>query len=241
MPERLALILTLALLGACTHPIEIVGEGDILSASGEHDCLMEQQPCEAVAVTAYVETYTAVPRPGSEFVGWEGCTSNTNACSFDVSESVVIDNWFKTAPALIAKFSRDCSDAPADTFTSIQQAIFTGKGCASGGCHSGSRPTGNMNLASGSSFANTVGRQAASSPLQRIKPGDANNSYLFRKVSAKTNPGSFSISGSPMPLTGSALSPSQLAALAAWINAGAPRTGRAPETNEVEILLGACG
>lgn len=240
MPRRLTFVLMLGVLGACTHPLEIVGEGDILSATGENDCLLEQQPCEAVAVTEYVETYTAVPRSGFIFMGWEGCASTTNECSFDVTEEVVIDNWFTTAPSLVAKFAPDCSSAPADTFTSIQQAIFNGKGCASGGCHSGNSPAGNMSLSSGSSFTNTVGRPAASSPLQRVQPGNANNSYLFRKVSAKTNPGSFSISGSPMPLGGNALSDSQLAALAAWINAGAPQTGRSSESNEVEVLLGAC-
>ena len=34
------------------HPIEIAGEGDIRSSSGQHDCLLEEQPCEAVAVGA---------------------------------------------------------------------------------------------------------------------------------------------------------------------------------------------
>jgi PAB1-binding protein PBP1 len=175
-------------------------------------------------------------------VGWDGCPDpSANVCSFDVSKDVVVDNWFTTTPPLIAEFATECDDAPPDTFTSIQQVIFNGKGCSSGGCHSGNNPPAGMNLSSGNSFANTVGRPAVSSSLTRIEPGDANNSYLFRKVSAKTNPGSFTISGSPMPLSGSALSTSQLAGLAAWINAGAPQTGRSSESNEVEVLLGACG
>ncbi len=241
MPARLLLIVMLGALGACTHPLEIVGEGDILSASGERDCLMEDQPCKAVALTEYLETYTAVARQGSTFVGWEGCSSTTNECSFNIPGEVVIDYWFTTTPPLTAKFAPDCSDAPPDTFTSIQEAIFTGRGCSSGGCHSGSRPTGGMNLSAGNSFANTVGKPASSSALKRIEPGDANNSYLYRKVSAKTNPGSFTISGSPMPFNRPALSAAQLAALAAWIDAGAPQTGRSSELNEVEVLLGACG
>ena len=243
MHRPLAVLALLGLLTACTHPLEIVGQGDLLSATGENDCLLEQQPCEAVAVTEYIETYTAVPRPGFVFAGWEGCESDTNECSFNVPEAVVIDNWFTTAPPLIATFVADsnCSEAPADTFATIQQVIFNGRGCSSGGCHSGNRPTGNMNLSNGNSFAATVGVRAASSPLNRIQAGDANNSYLFRKVSASTNPGSFTISGNPMPFGRNPLSQAQLDALALWIDAGAPQTGRASPGNEVEQLLGACG
>ena len=161
------------------------------------------------------------------------------ACAYIFAGDVAINNRKRVSSMGSVAFIFDFR-IKAKIIITFQQAIFNGKGCASGGCHSGNRPAGNMNLSSGSSFTNTVGRPAASSPLQRIQPGNANNSYLFRKVSAKTNPGSFSISGSPMPLGGNALSDSQLAALAAWINAGAPQTGRSSESNEVEVLLGAC-
>lgn len=52
--------------------------------------------------------------------------------------------------------------------------------------------------------------------------------------------GSFQISGNPMPLAVTALSADQLAALALWIDAGAPQFGRAGELNEIERLLGLC-
>ncbi|MFT5484327.1 MAG: hypothetical protein ACI9GW_002990, partial [Halieaceae bacterium] len=35
----------LILITACSHPLEISGEGDINSSSGENDCLLEDQPC----------------------------------------------------------------------------------------------------------------------------------------------------------------------------------------------------
>ncbi len=35
-------IAVLACLAGCSHPLEIAGEGDILSASGERDCSLEE-------------------------------------------------------------------------------------------------------------------------------------------------------------------------------------------------------
>ena len=39
---RLLAIVTLACLAGCSHPLEIAGEGDIFSASGERDCSLEE-------------------------------------------------------------------------------------------------------------------------------------------------------------------------------------------------------
>jgi len=243
MPRKYSLLLFMVvLITACTHPIDIVGNGDIHSASGEHDCLLEDLPCKAVAVDEYIETYMPLARPGFRFVGWDNCPDRQgDDCVFKVDKETVHKNWGKTMPALIAKFAPDCDNAPPDSFTAIQTVIFDGKGCSNNGCHSGNRPEGGMNLSSGSAYANTVNvRAGTGGGLMRILPGDADSSYLYRKVSAKTDPRSFRISGSPMPLTGSALSTSQLAALELWINAGAPQTGRIGEFNRVEQLLGLC-
>jgi hypothetical protein len=242
MKARAWLILLLVVGGGCTHPIEIVGEGDIRSSSGGHDCLLENLPCKAVALGEYIETYIPEPRSGFRFVGWDNCLSQDGEnCVFNVSTEIVQQNWFKTMPALVAKFAPLCENAPADSFAAIQAAIFNGKGCSAGGCHSGGNPAGGMNLSSGRSYDSIVDVTASSGGgLKRILPGDAAGSYLYRKVSAKTNPGSFTISGSPMPRVGTALSADQLAALAAWIDAGAPRSGRADELNRIEQLLGLC-
>ena len=243
MKTTLPLLGLLATLAACTHPLEIVGEGDILSASGDHDCLLENQPCKVEAVDAYRETYFPQPRPGHEFVDWENCLfRDGDSCVFDVPADAVQKNWGETMPALIAKFAPACPDAPADTFTAIQTVIFEGKGCTGSACHDSRGPQAGMNLTAGNAYANIVDVEAQSGGgLKRILPGDADNSFLYRKVAAKTSPGSFRVAGSPMPLVGSALSTAQLAALAAWIDAGAPQTGRAGELREVEQLLGLCG
>jgi hypothetical protein len=231
------------LVAGCTHPIEIVGQGDIRSASGEHDCLVEEAPCKAVAVDRYTETYSAQPRPGYSFAGWDNCPEEQgDSCLIDVAAEVVHDNWGKTAPPLVARFAPDCEAAPPSSFAAIQTVIFNGRGCSSGGCHGAGRPQAGLSLATGSSYGNIVNVTAqGGAGLKLVLPGNADSSYLYRKVAARTRPGSYPISGSPMPLAGSPLTGNELAALALWIDAGAPQTGRVGELNEVEQLLGLCG
>jgi hypothetical protein len=238
----LSVALSLLVIGGCSHPIDIIGEGDIRSASGKNDCLLEELPCEAVAVNEYLETYSPQARPGYSFVGWENClTPAGENCVFDVSAELVHKNWNKTMPTLVAKFAPVCENAPADSFTAIENVIFNGKGCNSGGCHSNAAASAGLNLSAGNSYQHIVNVTARSGGgLSRVLPGDANSSYLYRKVSAKTNPGSFNIAGSPMPLNRSVLSGDELAALGSWIDAGAPQFGRADELNKVEQLLGLC-
>jgi hypothetical protein len=242
MYGKYPLLILLALIASCTHPLEIVGNGDIMSASGDHDCLLEQQPCEAVAVNKYVETYMPLARNGYRFVGWENClVQEGEYCVWNVNTKTVHKNWGQTMPPLIAKFAPQCAGAPAASFTAIQNVIFNGKGCSNNGCHGGGQPANGMSLSNGNSYNAIVNVAArAGGGLKRVLPGDASSSFLYRKVAARTSPGSFSIAGSPMPLTGSALSTNQLAALALWIDAGAPESGRADELNEVERLLGLC-
>ncbi len=242
MLRKYPLLILLASVTSCTHPIDIVGGGDVMSASGEHDCLLEELPCKAVAVDEYIETYMPMARNGYRFVGWDNCPDQQGEyCVLNVDADTVHQNWGKTMPPLIAKFAPECADAPADSFSAIQTVIFSGKGCSNSGCHGGGQPANGMNLSTGNAYDNIINVTArAGGGLKRVLPGDADNSFLYRKVAAKTNPGSFSIAGSPMPLTGSALSTNQLAALALWINAGAPEFGRADELNEVERLLALC-
>lgn len=105
----------LALLVACSHPLEITGEGDILSASGNRDCLLEdalasQTNCTENMVTgAYSETYYAVPRSGWQFDSWANyCTDATNnECSFSATAGQVFQFWGETVPPLRAVFTPD--------------------------------------------------------------------------------------------------------------------------------------
>jgi hypothetical protein len=240
--------IVLPLIYACSHPIEIVGEGDVWSTGGKTCTLEDYQGgldnCSKNCVTgAYQETYYAEPRENWVFVHWGNyCTDAIdNSCSFDIPAAVVDQYWFQTIPPLVAKFAPICEAAPADSFAAIQNVIFNDKGCTSGGCHGGGSEAGGLDLSDGNSYQDIFNVTAQSGGgLKLVLPEDANNSYLYQKVSANTDPGSFDISGSPMPLGGTALSSDQLAALAVWIDAGAPQFGRADEFNEVEQLLGLC-
>lgn len=103
-------------LVACSHPIEIVGEGDVLSATGDRNCYLEDFQAGAdscrvnLVVHAYQETYYAVARENSgwEFSHWENyCTDHvTNECSFNVPAEMIKKNWGVTVPPLIAVFTK---------------------------------------------------------------------------------------------------------------------------------------
>ncbi|MDH3409217.1 MAG: CHRD domain-containing protein [Gammaproteobacteria bacterium] len=108
----------------------------------------------------------------------------------------------------------------AVTLTQIQTMVFTPR-CA--GCHSGptsdSLPSG-MNLSSTASshsaLVNVLSLQA-DPPLDRVEPGDPDNSYLIRKLEG--GPG---ISGSRMPQGGPFLDPPTVDMIRQWISDDAP-------------------
>ena len=110
-----ALLATL-LIVACSHPLEIKGEGDILSASGMRDCYLEDFQAGAenctknLVVDAYQEIYYAVPRDGWEFVRWDNCFSKEAAgadqCSFNIPASLVRAGFGQTAAPLVAEFQQ---------------------------------------------------------------------------------------------------------------------------------------
>ena len=105
-----------SLVVACSHPLEIVGEGNIQSGTGTRDCYLEEfqageENCSVnLVVHDYHETYYAVPREGWHFVAWENyCTdgATANECSFDFDASVVRQFWGQTVPPLVAVFSQN--------------------------------------------------------------------------------------------------------------------------------------
>jgi len=112
----LTVALSAALLAsACSQPIEIVGEGDVVSASGTRDCTYADHAAEAancsenLVIGEYDETYTAVPHTGWHFHRWVNyCTEATdNTCSFDIPADVVSQAYGETVPPLIAIFRPD--------------------------------------------------------------------------------------------------------------------------------------
>ncbi len=130
------------------------------------------------------------------------------------------------------------------TFDAIQAVVFEQAGCANSLCH-GSARAGGLDLTPLNAYDNLVTVASKGSSLPRVEPGNPSLSYLYHKLSAKTFPGSYSISGAPMPSAGAGISPGQLEAIRVWIEAGAPKEGSVGDSlgqgaKELERLLGVC-
>ncbi|MEM9255058.1 MAG: hypothetical protein AAGA91_06395 [Pseudomonadota bacterium] len=110
-----ATLMLVCFASGCYHPLEIEGEGDILSASGDRNCLLEDslsgaENCTDNGVaTQYQETYYAQPRAGWQFDRWENYCEDAAeaACSFDIPESAVAQVAGGRVPALRAVFVRE--------------------------------------------------------------------------------------------------------------------------------------
>jgi hypothetical protein len=109
------------------------------------------------------------------------------------------------------------SPRAAVTTLDVQVRVFTPR-CALSGCHVGAGAPFGLDLSSSAtSAANLVRVPSAEMPeLARVAPGDAPNSYLYRKVSGDPN-----ILGDAMPLSGAPLGPAELALIETWIEQGA--------------------
>jgi hypothetical protein len=116
-----------------------------------------------------------------------------------------------------------CPD-PDNAFAIIQERIFDQHSCSAAACH-GNAAIGGLSLASDKAYDSLVNIQSSVSDLQRVKPGAPDESFMYQKLRAATEPGSVSISGSPMPSGLPPLSADELKAVGAWIAAGAPATG----------------
>ena len=99
---------------------------------------------------------------------------------------------------------------PLAKFSSIQQNVFTTT-CAVSGCHNG---TQTPRLSAGSAYNNIV-NVLNSAGIPYVDPGNANNSYLYRKLTGQN------ISGDRMPRGRSPLSAAVTDSIKAWIDDGA--------------------
>jgi arylsulfatase A-like enzyme len=105
--------LSILVIQACSHPIEIVGEGDVTSLSGNRNCSLEDflsggDACRInLVIGGYRETYFATPRTGWKFDRWGSyCTrAVTNECYFDIPAETVQLFWGKTLPPLQVVFT----------------------------------------------------------------------------------------------------------------------------------------
>ena len=129
-----------------------------------------------------------------------------------------------------------CNEVFESTFEAIQEVIFEGHNCTNQACH-GSAQAGGLDLSPDVAYQNLIEIDSQGSRWRLVEPGDKDRSYLWLKTAAKTNPGSVTVSGAPMPSGPSVLSENELEALRLWIYSGAPEFGTIIGTEE---LLEAC-
>ena len=121
MKLMLAALLVLFAVTACRHPIEIIGEGDVMSATGDRDCLLEDYEARLANCVendvrgAYEETYFAVPRTGWQFGGWgqHYCLTDSGeeGCYFSIPADQVKEFINERMPPLAAYFRREVTRA----------------------------------------------------------------------------------------------------------------------------------
>lgn len=124
------------------------------------------------------------------------------------------------------------ADAPADdkiqpTIESIQKHVF-GPHCIS--CHAGPNAEQGMRLENpGASYNALVNVRSNEKPVSdRVKPGDADNSYLVNKLEGNQVPGT-----ARMPKDAEPLDAETIAAIRKWIADGAAPPKPAEEKNSV--------
>lgn len=127
----------------------------------------------------------------------------------------------------------DTTAAEKLSFDIIEDQILT-TSCATTGCHASTADASyaqhGLVLSKGNAFSNLVGKMAknqaaAALKLQLVKPFDADNSFLFHKISCQsTHHSTMANFGSQMPLGGNYLTQGQVEFIKRWINAGATAT-----------------
>ncbi|HEV8657128.1 MAG TPA: hypothetical protein VGS96_00750 [Thermoanaerobaculia bacterium] len=105
---------------------------------------------------------------------------------------------------------------PNATFSRVKSEVFTPT-CSAVGCHGTIAPQESLILTADRAYALIVNVRSTENPaLNRVAPGDASNSYLYRKITG------VGITGDRMPLGGPFLSDAQIALVRDWIRRGAP-------------------
>jgi len=105
---------------------------------------------------------------------------------------------------------------PTATFTRVQSQVFTPT-CAQLGCHDNLGQQQQLVLTPARAYTEIVGKPSTEiTTLLRVAPGDASNSYLYRKITG------VGITGDRMPQTLPPLSDAQIKLIRDWIRRGAP-------------------
>ena len=110
----------------------------------------------------------------------------------------------------------DAGDIEADMFASINRFVFQGNNCSR--CHSGLSPASDLNLSADVAYSNILNVPSVKSPSTlRVKPGDADNSYLYRIITDENIGSHYAHTG----LFTDAPQQAFIDIIKSWINAGA--------------------
>jgi hypothetical protein len=117
--------------------------------------------------------------------------------------------------ALRGQINASSTPPAAPTLTQLKSSAFS----VCGGCHTGGGTSlpASMDLTPSHIYASIVSVASVEQPaLQRVKPGDPNNSYVVQKLE-----GAATITFARMPLGGPYLDQATIDQVRAWITAGA--------------------
>ena len=104
-PKIKLCLFLLALIPACSHPLEIQGQGDIVCQRSTRNCLLDEQPCSNLVINEYQESYSSNTKAGHYFAHGKGCSRNLYAnCDFDIKAAVVRQFLATAQPAVKALF-----------------------------------------------------------------------------------------------------------------------------------------
>ncbi|MBN1561092.1 hypothetical protein JW998_12635 [candidate division KSB1 bacterium] len=112
---------------------------------------------------------------------------------------------------IISECELCCGDVPAGktTFADIQSTIFNAACIA---CHSGSLPSGGLNLSAGAAYGNLVNVASNGSALKRVEPFNSDASYLVKVLEG---------TDAPLMPPGAPLGSAKIDSVKAWIDRGA--------------------
>jgi len=130
------------------------------------------------------------------------------------------------------------------TFAALQKIVFEQNSCTNAACH-GIAAMGSLDLRADVAYDNLLEVRSENGSLFRVMPGEPDESFLYNKLRAATEPGSVLVEGSPMPSGAPPVRAEHLEAVRKWIEAGAPRDGSIGDgvtgsSESIAKLLGSC-
>ena len=114
-------------------------------------------------------------------------------------------------------------------FSEIQANVFT-PNCATSGCHQGGGAPQGLRLEEANSYGLLVDTPSSQQPtIDRVEPGDPDNSYLIQKLEGTA------ATGQQMPLNAAALSQTTINTIRQWITDGA-LDDRMPSPDPIRVV-----